>query len=73
MSAMNDPLAQRIERLLLRYEESRRTAILLERQVRALMDERNHLQSKLEAASLRIDTILQRLPASPTPELDEAA
>jgi cell division protein ZapB len=64
---MNDALTERIERLLVRHEESRRTVALLERQVNELTAERDSLQSRLQAASLRIDAVLQRLPtAQPT-------
>ena len=64
---MNDALTERIERLLVRHEESRRTVALLERQVSELTAERDSLQSRLQAASLRIDAVLQRLPtAQPT-------
>ncbi len=58
---MNDPLAQRIERLLVRHEEARRTVALLERQVSDLIAERDSLQSRLQAASLRLDAVLERL------------
>jgi cell division septum initiation protein DivIVA len=61
---MNDALTDRIERLLVRHEESRRTVALLERQVKDLTIERDSLQSRLQAASLRIDAVLQRLPAA---------
>ncbi len=67
---MNDALTERIERLLVRHEESRRTVGLLERQVSELTAERDSLQSRLQAASLRIDAVLQRLPAAP-PTLPE--
>ena len=67
MQSMNDALTERIERLLVRHEESRRTVALLERQVSELTAERDSLQSRLQAASLRIDAVLQRLPtAQPT-------
>ncbi len=68
---MNDALTERIERLLVRHEESRRTVTLLERQVSDLTTERDSLQSRLQAASLRMEAVLQRLPATPAPELDE--
>lgn len=67
---MNDALTERIERLLVRHEESRRTVALLERQVSELTAERDSLQSRLQAASLRIDAVLQRLPTAP-PTLHE--
>jgi cell division protein ZapB len=68
---MNDALTERIERLLVRHEESRRTVLLLERQVSDLTAERDSLQARLQAASLRIDAVLQRLPEPPTLLLEE--
>lgn len=68
---MNDALTERIERLLVRHEESRRTVVLLERQLSELTAERDSLQSRLQAASLRIDAVLQRLPVAPAPLLEE--
>ncbi len=68
---MNDALTERIERLLVRHEESRRTVLLLERQVSDLTAERDSLQARLHAASLRIDAVLQRLPEPPTLLLEE--
>jgi cell division protein ZapB len=68
---MNDALTERIERLLVRHEESRRTVVLLERQLSELTAERDSLQSRLQAASLRIDAVLQRLPTAPAPLLEE--
>ena len=72
MQGMNDALTERIERLLVRHEESRRTVVLLERQLSELVAERDNLQSRLQAASLRIDALLQRLPTAPYPLLEEA-
>ena len=68
---MNDALTDRIERLLVRHEESRRKVALLERQLSELTAERDSLQSRLQAASQRIDAVLQRLPATPAPLLEE--
>ena len=69
-----DPLSDRIERLLLRHEESRRTVELLKQQVRELTSERDSLQSRLQAASQRIEAVLERLPSDPQKEaLDEDA
>jgi cell division protein ZapB len=63
MSRLPD-LAERIERLLLRHEEQKRTNILLEQQLRAVSDERDNLRSRLAAARARIDALIDRLPAS---------
>ena len=63
MSRLPD-LAERIERLLLRHEEQKRTNTLLEQQLRAVSDERDNLRSRLAAARARIDALIDRLPAS---------
>jgi uncharacterized protein (TIGR02449 family) len=59
-------LAERVERLLLRHDELKRTNQLLEQQVAALAAERDNLKSRLNAARGRIDALLQRLPAETT-------
>ncbi len=64
-----DPLREKIERLLLRHEESRRTVALLQEQVNQLATERDSLQSRLQIASQRIESVLQRLPAAVAPEI----
>jgi chromosome segregation ATPase len=58
-----EQLAERVERLLLRHDELKRTAALLEQQVAALTTERDSLKSRLAAARARIDALLERLPA----------
>ena len=63
MSRLPD-LAERIERLLLRHDEQKRTTTLLEQQLRAVSDERDNLRSRLAAARARIDALIDRLPAS---------
>jgi cell division protein ZapB len=55
-------LADRVESLLLRHEELKRTNELLEQQVGALTHERDNLKSRLNAARGRIDALLDRLP-----------
>jgi uncharacterized protein (TIGR02449 family) len=57
-----DPVLERVERLLLRYEELRRTNELLITQVETLSHERDSLKSRLQAARSRIDGLLDRLP-----------
>ena len=57
-----DPVLERVERLLLRYEEMRRTNELLIAQVETLAQERDSLKSRLQAARSRIDGLLDRLP-----------
>ena len=57
-----DPVLERVERLLLRYDELRRTNELLIAQVETLSQERDSLKSRLQAARSRIDGLLDRLP-----------
>jgi len=57
-----EDLAERVERLLLRHEEQKRTNLLLEKQVGALSAERDALRNRLNAARTRIDALLERLP-----------
>jgi cell division protein ZapB len=57
-----DELAERVERLLLRHEEIKRTNALLEQQLAAVTQERDSLRSRLNAARGRIDALLERLP-----------
>ena len=59
-------LADRIERLVLRHEELKRTSELMEQQLSAITAERDSLKSRLAAARTRIDTLLARLPAETT-------
>jgi cell division protein ZapB len=56
-------LAERIDRLVLRHEELRRTSALMEQQLAAVSTERDSLRSRLAAARSRIDALLARLPA----------
>ena len=57
-----DQLAERIERLLVRYEELQRTNVLLGDQVDSLTLERDSLKSRLGAARARVEALLERLP-----------
>ncbi len=57
-----DQIAERVERLLLRYQELQRTNALLSAQVDALARERDSLTSRLGAARARVDALLERLP-----------
>ena len=61
-----EELADRVERLLLRHEELRRTNALLEGQLETVTHERDQLRSRLNAARGRIDALLERLPAEAT-------
>jgi cell division protein FtsB len=58
-----EQLAERIERLLLRHDELKRTNVLLEQQLAVLAAERDSLKSRLAAARARVDALLERLPA----------
>ena len=57
-----DQIAERVERLLVRYEELQRTNALLSDQVELLTQERDSLKSRLSAARSRVDALLERLP-----------
>ncbi len=59
-----EQIAERVERLLVRYEELQRTNALLGDQVSALTHERDSLKSRLSAARARVDALLERLPES---------
>ena len=60
-----EELAERVERLLLRYEELQRTAARAEQRLALMTVERDNLRSRLNAARSRIDALLERLPAEP--------
>ena len=62
MSDLHD-LAERVDRLVLRHEELKRTRSLLEEQLAVVTTERDSLRSRLAAARGRIDALLARLPA----------
>jgi cell division protein ZapB len=57
-----EQLTDRVERLLLRYEELQRTNALLSSQLEATQTERDSMKSRLNAARARIDALLERLP-----------
>ena len=59
-----DQIAERVDRLLLRYGELQRTNALLVQQVELLTQERDSLKSRLGAARARVDALLERLPES---------
>jgi uncharacterized coiled-coil DUF342 family protein len=62
-----EELTDKVERLLLRHEEILRTKILLEQQVAALIQERDHLRSRLNATRTRIDDLIERCPPTESP------
>ena len=61
MAKLED-LAERIDRLVLRHQELKRTSALIEQQLVAVTAERDSLKSRLSAARSRIDALLERLP-----------
>ena len=63
-----EQIAERVDRLLLRYAELQRTNELLNRQVAALTQERDSLKSRLGAARARVDALLERLPEASAPQ-----
>ena len=58
-----EDLAERVERLLLRHDEQKRTNALLQQQLDTVTIERDHLKTRLANARARIDALLDRLPA----------
>jgi len=57
-----DQITQRVELLLLRFEELQRINAQLGAQVGALTLERDSLRSRLSAARARVDALIERLP-----------
>ncbi len=66
MATIED-LAERVDRLVLRHQELKRTSTLIEQQLVAVSAERDSLRSRLAAARSRIDALLERLPADASP------
>jgi cell division protein ZapB len=66
MTKLHD-LVERVDRLVLRHEELKRTSLLMEQQLQAVSAERDSLKSRLAAARSRIDALLTRLPAEGSP------
>lgn len=66
MTKLHD-LSERVDRLVLRHEELKRTSQLMEQQLQAVSAERDSLKSRLAAARSRIDALLSRLPAEGAP------
>jgi len=65
-----DQIAERVERLLLRHAEVKRTNTLLLKQVEVLAQERDSLKSRLSAARARVDALLERLPDNTATQKD---
>jgi cell division septum initiation protein DivIVA len=57
-------ITDRVERLLVRYQEQQRTNTLLSEQLALLTHERDSLKSRLSAARARVDALLERLPSN---------
>jgi chromosome segregation ATPase len=62
MAASLADLVERIDRLVLRHQELKRSAALVEEQLAAVTAERDSLKSRLSAARARVDALLARLP-----------
>ena len=62
MDHLTEQLTERVERVLVRYEELQRTNSLLNEQLAVLTHERDSLKSRLGAARARVDALLERLP-----------
>lgn len=60
-TASLEKLAERVERLLLRYAELQRTNELLSRQLQEVGEECDQLKQRLATARTRIDALLERL------------
>lgn len=66
-----EDLTERVERLLLRYEELQRTNALLRQELLSVAQERDSLKARLAAARSRIDTLISKLPTAPANGTDE--
>jgi len=56
-----EQIAERVDRLLVRYQELQRTNALLVKQVEGLSAERDSLKARLGAARSRVDSLMERL------------
>ncbi len=65
MSTLED-LADRVERLLLRHDELKRTNQLLEQRLAQVIAERDAVRTRLGVARTRLDALLERLPPDET-------
>lgn len=66
-SSINE-ICDKVDRLLLRYEELRRTNALLQQEVSTLTRERDDLHSRMDTAKARIDALLLRVPEPAKPK-----
>ena len=60
-----EDLAERVDRLVVRHQELKRTSALISQQLVSVTGERDSLRSRLAAARARIDALLARLPVDP--------
>jgi len=60
-----DQITDRVDRLLVRYDELQRINTRLSAQVEAVTHERDSLKLRLGAARARVDALLERLPEAP--------
>ncbi len=67
-----EQIADRVDRLLLRYEELQRTNALLADEISVLSQERDSLKSRLAAARARVDALLERLPENASGKANSA-
>ncbi len=68
-----EDLAERVDRLVLRHQELKRTSALISQQLVTVTNERDSLRSRLAAARARIDALLARLPAGATDSTGEGS
>jgi chromosome segregation ATPase len=68
-----EDLAEKVDRLVLRHQELKRTSALIAQQLVAVTNERDSLKSRLAAARARIDALLARLPAEAEAPAPKAA
>ena len=61
-----DQITDRVDRLLVRYDELQRANTHLSAQVETITQERDSLKLRLGAARARVDALLDRLPEAPT-------
>ena len=67
-----EQITDRVDRLLLRYEELQRTNALLADEISVLSQERDSLKSRLGAARARVDALLERPPENASGKANSA-
>jgi cell division protein ZapB len=68
-----EQMIERVERLLVRYEELQRSNALLSAQIDSVTAERDSLKSRLSAARARVDSLLDRLSDNVTEEASKGS